>query len=167
MKETTPTVLILMGVSGSGKTTVGRLLAGNLGWPFCDADDYHPASNLEKMRRGLPLDDDDRTPWLQTLRELISGCLERGGSMVLACSALKDSYRHILSSDDPRVRFVYLRADPALLAERLAHREGHFFAAKLLDSQLAVLEEPREALSVDASHPAEDLVAEIRLWLGV
>jgi len=166
----TPRVVILMGVAGSGKTTVGQRLAASLGWPFFDADDYHPAANVEKMSRGVSLDDEDRRPWLASLRELIASCLGHdghGGSAVLACSALKESYREALSSGDPRVRFVYLEADPALLSSRLEHRPPHFFMAGLLDSQLATLEEPRDAVRVDASQTPGDLVAEIRRRLGL
>ena len=150
-------ILIVMGVAGSGKSTVGRLLAERLGWPFLDGDDFHPPENVEKMRRGIPLSDADRLPWLEHLRKLVS----RSGSAVLACSALKESYRQILRGDDPRVRFVYLRADPALLASRLENRTGHFFARTLLDSQLAALEEPAEAIVVDASQPPEATVEAI------
>jgi gluconokinase len=146
-----------MGVAGSGKSTVGRLLAERLGWPFLDGDDFHPAENVEKMRRGIPLTDADRLPWLRHLHELASRC----ENAVLACSALKESYRRILSGGDPRVRFIYLRADPALLASRLEGRKGHFFKRALLDSQLDALEEPTEAIIVDASQPAEATVQEI------
>lgn len=157
-------ILIVMGVAGSGKSTVGRLLAERLGWPFLDGDDFHPPGNVEKMRRGEPLADADRLPWLARLRDLAADCLARGESAVLACSALKESYRRILAGGDPRVRFVYLRADPDLLASRLEARTGHFFARALLESQLAALEEPppaSPAFVVDASLPAEAAVREI------
>jgi carbohydrate kinase (thermoresistant glucokinase family) len=160
MEGTRPAILIVMGVAGSGKSTVGRLLAERLGWPFLDGDDLHPTESVEKMRRGVPLTDADRLPWLERLAELI----RQRESAVLACSALKESYRRILSGGDPRVRFVYLRADPALLASRLEKRTGHFFARTLLDSQLATLEEPAPAstaIVVDASQPAEAAVQEI------
>lgn len=150
-----------MGVAGSGKSTVGRLLAERLGWPFLDGDDFHPVNNVEKMRRGVPLDEADRLPWLERLGSLAAGLLSRGESAVLACSALRASYRHILSGGDPRVRFVYLRADPALLASRLERRQGHFFAWSLLESQLAALEEPADAVVVDASGPPEEVVRSI------
>ena len=150
-------ILVVMGVAGSGKSTVGRLLAERLDWPFYDGDDLHPAENVEKMRNGIPLTDADRLPWLERLRELIS----RSERAVVACSALKESYRRTLAGGDPRVRFVYLRADPALLASRLEKRTGHFFARTLLDSQLAALEEPEDALVVDASQPADAAVEAI------
>ena len=150
-------ILIVMGAAGSGKSTVGRLLAERLGWPFLDGDDFHPPANVNKMRMGIPLTDADRLPWLHRLRELAS----RSGSAVIACSALKESYRLILSGGDPRVRFVYLRADPALLAARLETRTGHFFTRPLLESQLAALEEPAGAIVVDASRSPEAIVEQI------
>lgn len=150
-----------MGVAGSGKSTVGRLLAERLGWPFLDGDDFHPAASVEKMRQGIPLTDADRLPWLHHLRELVS----RSGSAVLACSALKESYRRILSGGDPRVRFIYLRADPALLAARLEKRTEHFFTRVLLESQIATLEEPADAVVVDASQPAEALAEAVQACL--
>ncbi|HWM95401.1 MAG TPA: gluconokinase [Thermoanaerobaculia bacterium] len=151
-----------MGVSGSGKTTVGGLLARRLGWPFFDADNFHPPANVEKMRQGVPLTDEDRLPWLERLGELIAGCLSRNENAVLACSALKESYRGALSGGDPRVRFVHLRADPDLLATRLERRTGHFFTRSLLESQLASLEEPEDALVIDASAPPEEIVRNIQ-----
>lgn len=151
-----------MGVAGSGKTTVGSLLAERLGWPFFDADDFHPESNLEKMRGGMALSDADRLPWLERLRELIADCLGQDKSAVLACSALKESYRRTLAEGDPRVRFVFLQADPEVLARRLEQRTGHFFARPLLDSQLSALEAPAEAITVDASRTPEEIVREVR-----
>ena len=162
MSEPSPTVLIVMGVAGSGKTTVGSLLAERLGWPFFDADDFHPEANLEKMRGGMALSDADRLPWLERLRELIVDCLGRNQSAVLACSALKESYRRTLAEGDPRVRFVFLQVDPEVLAQRLEQRTGHFFARPLLDSQLSALEAPANALTVDASRTPEEIVQEMR-----
>ena len=118
-----------MGVSGSGKTTVGRLLGQHLGWTFLDADDFHPPANVEKMRRGDPLTDADRDPWLQALADALRVRLDRGESVVLACSALKESYRDRLRVDE-RVRFVVLRADPDVLRRRLADRSGALFRAE-------------------------------------
>ena len=155
-----------MGVSGSGKTTVGRLLGQHLGWTFLDADDFHPPANVEKMRRGDPLTDADRDPWLQALADTLRVRLDRGESVVLACSALKESYRDRLRVDE-RVRFVVLRADPDVLRRRLADRPGHYFAPSLLASQLETLEMPSDALILDASGSPSVLVHEIETALGL
>ena len=157
-------VVILMGVSGAGKTTVGRGLAARLGWTFHDGDDLHTPANVEKMSRGVPLTDEDRLPWLLALRKLIEGCLRRGEDAVVACSALKRSYREILRGGDEDVVFVYLKADPRRIAERLERRHGHFAKRSLLESQLAALEEPspEEALTVDVSGTPEETVEEVR-----
>jgi gluconokinase len=157
-------VVILMGVMGAGKTTVGRLLAARLGWSFYDADDFHPPANVERMERGQPLDDADRAPWLAALRDLIARLLADGKSAVLACSALRERYRRALVPDDAppgAVRLAYLRGDSALLAERLSHRAGHFAAASLLPSQLESLEEPADAIVVDVAAPPEVIVERI------
>lgn len=159
-------VVVLMGVSGSGKTTVGRRLAEELGWEFYDADDFHPPANVEKMARGVPLTDADREPWLASLGELVRGCLARGVDAVLACSALKECYRtHLLV--DERVRLAYLRADEQLIRERLDSRRGHFMSADLLDSQFAALEEPAPETHFDAAATPDALVAAIRARLGI
>jgi gluconokinase len=157
-------VIILMGVTSSGKTTVGRLLAGALGYQFYDADDFHPPANLDKMSRGIPLDDTDRQPWLETLRDLVRRCLAEQTDAVLACSALKEAYRRYLLID-PRVRLVYLKADQALIRERLLQRRGHFMNPALLESQFATLEEPKDALWVEASLSPREIVATIRYQL--
>lgn len=159
-------IAVLMGVSGVGKTTLGLRLAAELGWPFLDADDFHPAANVAKMSRGLPLTDADRAPWLDALAAGIRERLARGESAVLACSALKHGYRERLRVD-PSVRFVYLHADPALIRRRLQERRGHFFAPELLESQLAALEEPREALRVDAADAPDVVVRRIVAGLGL
>ena len=117
-------VILLMGVTGAGKTTVGRLLAAELNWPFYDGDDFHPPANLARMARGEPLADEDRWPWLERLRDLIAGLLARDESAVVACSALKSSYRRALGVDDCSVRLVYLQGDYALIRSRLAQRRG-------------------------------------------
>jgi gluconokinase len=158
-------VIILMGVAGSGKTTVGRELARELGWKFYDGDDFHPRSNVEKMSRGIPLDDADRAPWLERLWELIESCLARGEDAVLACSALKESYRRTLVVDDG-VKLVYLKGDRELLLERLSERHGHFMKPEMLDSQLATLEEPQHALTVDINETPEEIAAKIREQFG-
>ncbi len=157
--------IILMGVAGSGKTTVGTKLAAALGepWRFADADDFHPRANIEKMGRGVPLDDADRWPWLDRLTAHLDACAARGESVVLACSALKESYRRRLAAARGPVRFVYLKAAPAELRARLKGRQGHYLKADLLDSQLAALEEPAPgaALVVDASLAPDVIVARI------
>lgn len=154
----------MMGVAGSGKTTIGRHLAEDLGWAFYDADDFHPASNVDKMSRGIPLNDADRLPWLETLRDLVRDCLERGESAVLACSALKASYREYLLTDE-RIKLVYLKGDHALIEERLRSRHGHFMRPEMLDSQFAALEEPDEISHHDISLPPKDVVKAIRTRL--
>lgn len=155
-------VIILMGVAGSGKSTVGRLLADTLGWRYCDADDFHPRANVEKMARGIPLNDEDRQPWLAALQRLVARSVAAGEDMVLACSALKHSYRERLRVDRAAVRLVYLKADPELIRRRLAQRRGHFLGPDLLASQLAALEEPPDALVVDAALPPPAIIAAIR-----
>jgi gluconokinase len=158
-------VVLLMGVSGAGKTTVGKLLASQLGWEFADADDYHSAANVEKMRNGIPLTDADRAPWLESLRELMMRWIASGNSGVLACSALKKEYRGILVVE-PETRVVYLKADRPLLRERLLGRRGHYMKESMLESQIATLEEPDDAVVVKAGQPPESVVREIRELLG-
>ena len=168
-------IVIVMGASGAGKTTVGTALARALGWPFHDADDFHPPDNVARMQAGLALDDDDRRPWLEALASLVRGRAAGGTSAVLACSALRRDYRAVLvpSAFPDAVRFVFLQASAELLAERLARRQGHFFPPALLASQLAALEAPdggaeaAPVLVVDAADPVEALVREIREALGV
>ncbi|HKM98930.1 MAG TPA: gluconokinase [Candidatus Binataceae bacterium] len=160
-------VILLMGVSGSGKTTIGRILAAALGWEFHDADELHPAANRDKMRRGIPLTDSDRAPWLSSVRDLIDDRLARNGNAVVACSALKQSYRERIVADPSKVRLVYLKGSPELVARRLARRSGHFMPASLLPSQLAALEEPRDALTIDISGTPEQIADSIRTAVGV
>lgn len=159
-------IVIVMGVTGSGKTTVGSLLASQLGWTFADADDFHPASNIERMRRGIPLNDEDRWPWLKRLRSEIDRWIADGRNVVLACSALKRSYRQELDAG-PAVRFVYLKGSAALITERLRSRHGHFADEHILAGQFADLEEPQDAITVDISGTPEQIVGEIRQKLGV
>lgn len=158
--------MILMGVAGSGKTTVGRLLAERTGATFYDADDFHPPANVEKMRGGVPLTDEDRMPWLEALRTLVASCLERGERAVLACSALKEKYRERLLVDE-RVKFVYLKGDYELIEQRLKNRGGHFMKREMLDSQFDALEEPRRALHVEIDARPEEIVESIRDGLGL
>jgi gluconokinase len=141
-------VLIVMGVVGAGKTTVGTLLAGKLGWQFADADDFHPQGNKEKISHGIPLTDSDRAPWLAAMRSAILQWNAAGTNVVLACSALKRSYRDELRAG--QVRFVYLKGDAPLLQQRLRSRHGHFADEKILASQLATLEEPSDAGAGDS-----------------
>jgi gluconokinase len=159
-------VVVLMGVAGSGKTTTGRQLAAELDWQFYDADDFHPRANVEKMSRGVALDDADRRPWLEALRALVRDCLARGGRAVIACSALRESYRKYLLIDE-RVKLVYLKGDYALIQARLQQRQGHFMKPELLDSQFATLEEPAQGLSVDVSLSPKELIKTIRNQLGI
>ena len=157
-------VLIVMGVAGSGKTTVGAALAAALGWRFVDADDHHAAASVAKMARGEPLGDADRWPWLDRLRAIVDAGLAAGaeGRLVLACSALKASYRDRLAGGAAgRVRFVYLAGSVELFHARLAGRAGHFMKPGMLDSQLATLEVPADAVEVDAGQPVATIVARI------
>ncbi len=159
-------VVIVMGVVGAGKTTIGRLLAEQLGWQFADADDFHPLSNVEKIRHGIALNDADRQPWLESLRSKIASWISEDIDAVLACSALKQSYRHELQIG-PEVHFVYLKGTPNLIAERLRARHGHFADEQILASQFDDLEEPRGALIVDIAESTERIVTIIRKRLGL
>lgn len=156
-----------MGVAGAGKTTVGKLLAQSLGWRFIEGDEFHPPANVAKMAAGIPLTDEDRAPWLARLRGLIQEALERGEPAVMACSALKASYRALLTVDPAQEKWVYLWAPRELIASRLAKRTGHFMPVSLLDSQFAALEAPKEALQVDVTPGPDAVVAEIRRQLGL
>ena len=159
-----------MGVSGAGKTYVGRALADALGWRFYEGDDFHPAANIEKMSHGHPLSDADRAPWLTALRDLIGNAIASGERAVLACSALKQRYRESLvpkGTPHETVRFVYLDVPESVLAERLAKRRGHFMPPELLASQLATLEKPRDALRIDGTRPVLEIVDTVRTAFGV
>ena len=161
-------VVVLMGVSGSGKTTVGKILARELGWTFVEADDFHPRANVEKMRRGVPLDDDDRRPWLRALRGRVEQLCRDGEDAVLACSALKHAYQDYLEGHDPAcVHYVYLRGSEELIRQRLAGRKGHFMPPGLLSSQFEALEPPAGAVEVDIAPPPEVIAAEARRRLGL
>ena len=157
-----------MGVSGSGKTTIGLALARALGWEFHDGDDQHPAANREKMRAGIPLTEADRLPWLETLAALIRGWREEGRNAVLACSALTRKSREMLGVGSPGVALVHLRGPEALIRARLEQRTGHYFPPALVESQFATLEEPADAIEVDVEPATAEIVAEIlrRLKLG-
>ncbi len=158
-------VILLMGVAGSGKTTVGRRLAEDLGWPFFDGDDFHPPENVAKMAQGLPLTNADRAPWLDALRALIDEVVGQGRSAVIACSALKQAYRRRLLHNHAAARLVYLKGDYALIRRRMRRRRGHFFDPDLLRSQFDTLEEPTEGVTVDVAAPPAQIVRQIRAAL--
>ena len=158
-------VIVVMGVSGAGKTTAGRALSLALGWPFYEGDDFHSAANVAKMHRGEALNDDDRAPWLHDLCVLIAWILERGEHGVLACSALKQAYREALvprGAPPSAVRFAYLDVPVEVLRKRLADRKGSFFDPSLLDSQIATLEKPSDAIRIDGDQPVDHIVKAIR-----
>jgi carbohydrate kinase (thermoresistant glucokinase family) len=161
MSDFTSRAVILMGVSGSGKSTVGASLAQRLECPFLDADDFHPAANVEKMKRGIPLNDEDRMPWLRRLHDELEHRLGSGASVVLGCSALKESYRKILEEGLSQIDFVFLDVDQLTLTERLEKRKAHFFPKELLESQFAALERPADAIVVDARLQFQDVVEQI------
>ncbi len=160
-------VVILMGAAGAGKTTVGRALALELGWPFVDGDHHHPAANIQKMARGEGLTDADREGWLQRLRADVERAISRREHLVMACSALKARYRDTLAGGLAPVRFVYLRADPALLRERIARRAGHFTTPAIVTTQMHDLEEPAAALVLDAALDPSTLIRHIRHEFGL
>jgi gluconokinase len=156
-----PRVVVLMGISGSGKSTIGQQLAARLRWPFYDGDDFHSAENVAKMSQGVPLDDDDRRPWLQAMRDELTRVLASGGHAVLAASLLKQQYRDLILSGLSDTRLVYLQADPLVIEERLKNRQGHFFESRLLASQLEILEKPEDASVVSVNGPTASVVARI------
>jgi gluconokinase len=153
-------IVVLMGVAGAGKTTVGRALAQALGCPFLDADSLHPLANIEKMARGIPLTDADRAPWLAAVRASLESAFAQGHNLVIACSALKQQYRDFLSARVP-VIWVYLKGTEELIRSRLEHRREHFMKARMLASQFADLEEPSSAIVVDVLSPPDLIVQEI------
>lgn len=162
-------VVVIMGVTGSGKTTIGEALAQAMGWDFHDGDDYHPAANKAKMHAGTPLTDADRWPWLQALHDVIAAAVASGHGAVIACSALKSTYRAVLIDrlTPADVRFVLLDGDPTILAARLAHRTDHFMNPALLQSQIDTLERPADAIVIDVALPVEEQVAGIRKAIGL
>jgi carbohydrate kinase (thermoresistant glucokinase family) len=155
-------VVIVMGVAGSGKTTVGSRLAGDLGWAFYDADDFHSDESVRKMASAIPLNDDDRRPWMEGLCALIARCAAQEQDAVMACSALKEAYRGRLSSAGAEVVFVYLKADPRLVRSRMAARRGHYMPLRLVESQFETLEEPKEAIVIPAEGSPAQMVQSIR-----
>jgi gluconokinase len=165
----TPTIAVMMGVSGSGKTTIGQALAARLGWAFQEGDDLHPAANIAKMKAGIPLTDEDRAPWLAKVEAWVSEELRQGRSGVIACSALKRAYRDQIVAGRPNVRLLFLKGGHDLIAERIAQRHGHFMPPSLLDSQFAALEAPapsEHAIEIDISQPLESNVAKAAAELG-
>ena len=158
-------IVIIMGTTGSGKTTIGTLLAKRLGWEFVDADDFHPPANVEKMKRGIALTDADREPWLKALHDKIVEWITEVSNVVLACSALKQSYRDELRAGRD-VKFVYLKGSYELFSQRVLVRKGNFAKQDLLASQFATLEEPTDAITVDAAPSPEQIVSEVRRQLG-
>lgn len=162
-------IILLMGPAGSGKTTVGKLLAAQLSWEFADGDDFHPPANIAKMSQGIPLTDEDRLPWLRSIREAMLQWQAQGKSAVIACSALKRSYRDLLgigpNAND--IRLVYLKGSYDLLLGRLHSRKGHYMKEQMLASQLADLEDPEDALTMDVSKPPEEIVSEVRKHLDL
>jgi gluconokinase len=159
-------IVVLMGVSGSGKSTVGAALAGALGWPLVDADDLHPPGNVAKMAAGIPLTDDDRWPWLDRVVDELRRMTADGTDAIVACSALKESYRDRLRAAGD-VRFVHLRGEPATIAARLASRHHRYMPATLLESQFATLEPPKNAIDIDVTRSVDEQVREIVEALGV
>lgn len=159
-------LIVIMGVAGSGKTTIGRALAAALGWDYFEADDFHPPENVTKMSRGIALTDADREPWLRRIRERMEACGAARRSAVFTCSALKSAYRRMLSGGLANVRIVYLQADPAVVTERMSARRGHYMKAEMVRSQFAALEPPMEALTIDARQPPAAIVAQICAAIG-
>ncbi|GAA6615482.1 gluconokinase [Scytonema sp. NUACC26] len=168
-------IIIIMGVSGVGKTTIGKLLAESLQWEFRDADDFHSLENVEKMRRGIPLSEADRKPWLQDLQIAIKHWLQENKNVVLACSALKDSYRQFLVLDGDgrspvggeRTKLVYLKGSYQLIQQRLHQRQNHYMSEKLLSTQFETLEEPSDAIYIDVVESPQVIVQKIRTGLGI
>lgn len=162
-------IVVVMGTTGSGKTTIGTLLAARLGWEFVDGDEFHPAANVEKMRQGIPLTDEDRRPWLQVLHEKMVAWCRVSHNAVLACSALKEVYRQKLLADlaPKEVKLVYLKGTFELFSQRVLARRGHFAKQDLIASQFAVLEEPSNAITVDTTSPPDEIVAHICRHLGI
>ncbi len=160
-------ILVVMGPMGSGKTTIGKLLASRFGWPFYEGDDFHPPENVAKMQAGIPLTDDDRRPWLETLRGIIDERLQEGANAILACSALKETYRQMLGVDQKTVITVYLRGSFELVRRRVEGREHRYMNKNLLRSQFNALEEPEAGLTLDATASPDEIVDIISAQLKI
>jgi gluconokinase len=150
-------IFIVMGVSGSGKSTVGKAVSKKFGWRFYEGDEYHPVENVEKMKNGFPLNDDDRLPWLISLRNIIEQAIEKKENIVISCSALKEAYRKILKVND-EVRFIYLKGSYDLIRKRMEARENHFFKPDMLKSQFDTMEEPDDAVVIDISGSTQKII---------
>lgn len=159
-------VIVLIGPMGCGKTTIGKLVSASTGWRFADGDDFHPPGNIGKMAAGIPLDDDDRLPWLRCLGKLISRTIADGENLILACSALKRQYRTLLGIDQRQVFSVYLKGTPELLQQRIAGRTNHYMNKDLLTSQLQTLEEPRDGLIMSIADKPENIARELTLRIS-
>lgn len=157
---------IVMGVSGCGKTSVGKLLAEQLGWDFYDVDEFHPPINVKKMADGIPLNDSDRAPWLASLRSLILSSLKGDKPGVLACSALKELYRQQLLKDNEGIQLIYLKGSYDLIWSRMSARRGHYMKPEMLQSQFETLEEPANALTIDVSTPMDDIISKVLEQMG-
>jgi len=157
-------IIIVMGVTGSGKTTIGKMLAEGLGWGFYEGDEFHPAGNVSKMKKGIPLNDNDRMPWLNTIRKLIMKCIKEKENAIITCSALKDSYRNLLARNNKEIKLVYLKGDYNVIQKRLKNknRKNHFMNPNLLKSQFDALEEPKNALEIDISKKPKIIVESIK-----
>ncbi len=160
-------IVILMGVSGAGKSTVGKLLSDETGWPFYEGDDFHPESNVQKMKNGIPLTDEDRRPWLDSLHEFMKSLSLKGEHAIISSSALKSRYRKRLSRGIPEMHFIYLKGSYELFKKRLENRTGHYFDPDLLKSQCETLEEPEDIPAVDASLAPEKIADEIKAILEI
>jgi gluconokinase len=162
-----PRIILIMGVAGSGKTTIGRRLAADLGWPYYEADDFHSAANKDKMARGTPLDDYDRAPWLASIRAAIDDCAAEGKCAVFTCSGLKEKYRRVLMDDAPHVALVYLHTDFETSLARVSRRQGHYMKAEMVKSQFDALEMPTGCVTMDTKLPPDKIVTEIKRTLAL